>query len=377
MQQGRTSNLTTSELGSPAGDTLEISLFGPGYGESIAIHLGRGDWIIVDSCVTGRNRTPAALEYLNSIGVDPATAVKLVVATHWHDDHIRGLAELYRACRLAVFTCSQALQHEDLVTLAVMANDRPMMENSGMGEFFSVLKEVGRRNMPMRWAMADRPLWRRDGSIPCEVRALSPSDQVVTRGFKSVGQLITGGKVPKKRIMAPERNHGAVAIWIKVGSNTILLGADLLSSRTNDEGWGAVLASPHRDGGPAKVYKIAHHGAASADEPRIWSALLVDQPIAILTPFVRGNRALPTNRDIQRLRGQTDHVFATARNASTVTTFEKGPVGRTKREVLLSSRRLSTEAGHVRVRMSLDEPHGRVDLFGDAVPLSRAEAGAF
>jgi hypothetical protein len=34
---------------------------------------------------------PAAAEYLASIGVDPATSVRLIIATHWHDDDIAGL----------------------------------------------------------------------------------------------------------------------------------------------------------------------------------------------------------------------------------------------------------------------------------------------
>ena len=32
----------------PGIDTLEVSLFGYGVGESLAIHVGNGDWILVD-----------------------------------------------------------------------------------------------------------------------------------------------------------------------------------------------------------------------------------------------------------------------------------------------------------------------------------------
>jgi len=31
-------------------DEIEVSVFGPGYGESILVHLGAGKWVIVDSC---------------------------------------------------------------------------------------------------------------------------------------------------------------------------------------------------------------------------------------------------------------------------------------------------------------------------------------
>jgi len=37
-------------------DELEVSVFGPGYGESLAIHLGLGSWIIIDSCRHNQTR---------------------------------------------------------------------------------------------------------------------------------------------------------------------------------------------------------------------------------------------------------------------------------------------------------------------------------
>ena len=49
------------------------------------IHFGRGEWIVVDSCVD-REGNAAALSYLKLIGVDAARSVKTIVVTHWHDD---------------------------------------------------------------------------------------------------------------------------------------------------------------------------------------------------------------------------------------------------------------------------------------------------
>jgi hypothetical protein len=49
-------------------------LIGPGYGESIIVHLGDGEWMIVDSCVQRLdqgNPQSAAVAYLREIGVDP------------------------------------------------------------------------------------------------------------------------------------------------------------------------------------------------------------------------------------------------------------------------------------------------------------------
>lgn len=72
---------------SPGRDLIEVSIFGPGKGESVLVHLGQNQWIIVDSCIAPRTREIPALEYLDQIGVDASTQVRLIVATHAHDDH--------------------------------------------------------------------------------------------------------------------------------------------------------------------------------------------------------------------------------------------------------------------------------------------------
>ena len=47
----------------PAADELEVTVLGPGYGEAIVIHYGKGQWVIVDSCKFEKGET-APLVYL-------------------------------------------------------------------------------------------------------------------------------------------------------------------------------------------------------------------------------------------------------------------------------------------------------------------------
>ena len=101
----------------PGKNVFEITLFGPGYGESVVLHVGNGAWIVVDSCIDQKN-TPVAIDYLNRLGVDPAEAVTLVVATHWHDDHIRGMARLVAACTNAKFCCAGVLCRKEFLEVA-------------------------------------------------------------------------------------------------------------------------------------------------------------------------------------------------------------------------------------------------------------------
>ena len=73
---------------------LEVSLFGPGVGEAACVHLGQGKWLLIDSCLNPNSGEPASLEYLKSLGVNPASDVVLIVVSHWHDDHVRGITKI-------------------------------------------------------------------------------------------------------------------------------------------------------------------------------------------------------------------------------------------------------------------------------------------
>ena len=109
-----------SSLIPPQADEIEMTLFGPGYGECVLIHLGNHKWAIVDSCFN-RDHRPAVLAYLRNLGLNPSEAVSLIVATHWHDDHIRGMGEVVEVCDKAAFCCASALGAEEfLAALAAL-----------------------------------------------------------------------------------------------------------------------------------------------------------------------------------------------------------------------------------------------------------------
>jgi len=91
----------------PHTNEFEIVLFGPGYGESILLHVGGGRWVVIDSCLDG-SKNPVSLEYLTQIGVEPSGAIKAVIATHWDEDHIRGMTSILQRCPDAEFCCAGA-----------------------------------------------------------------------------------------------------------------------------------------------------------------------------------------------------------------------------------------------------------------------------
>jgi glyoxylase-like metal-dependent hydrolase (beta-lactamase superfamily II) len=121
-------------------DEIELSLFGPGFGESIVLHLGADFWVVIDSCLTSGNE-PSALQYLRSINVDPSDAIKLVIATHWHDDHMAGIGEVFRVSTNAKFVCSAALRGAEFRQL-IASSRRLMVDDTGVAELASIMETL-------------------------------------------------------------------------------------------------------------------------------------------------------------------------------------------------------------------------------------------
>lgn len=300
----------------PGQEEIEVSLFGPGYGESVLLHIGSNKWIIVDSCIDPFSGSPASLSYLRKINIDPGEAVKLVIATHWHDDHIRGLSTILKECKLAEFVCSVAQRSKEFLTLVSAYGTRLMMESTGVNEFYEILTILQQRNIPPKFAIADRCLWQHtpqpgEQSQSCAIHALSPSDASVLLAQMGISKLIPQAGETKRRIPALEPNHAAVVLLIKIGGDSILLGADLEETGNSGTGWVAIINSGTRPSGKASFFKVPHHGSVTADNSEIWSEILEPEPVSALTPFAMGNIFLPSREDVVRICKKTDKAFST------------------------------------------------------------------
>ena len=349
--------MNQNPLQCPASDEIEITVFGPGFGESIVIHAGNNEWVVVDSCIDSRVGRPAALAYLAEINVDPSTAVKLVVATHWHDDHIGGMSELVSECTSARFACSVALTRSEFLEVARVYTSRPLIvASAGPTEISQTLATLrARRQRPTR-AIADRPLIRMSravtGGLDWEVTALSPSDGEVQRFLASIASLLPPGipATTKSRLPNPEQNDLSVATWIKIGEIQILLGADLEEHGVADRGWTAVLASSTPPSGQASLFKIAHHGSANGHHDGIWSNMLIKSPMAVLTPWTLGGHDLPLPDDVQRIRNLTPNAYSTSRLKAPALQALPQAVTKTLREGNIKIRQSEPPTGYIRLR---------------------------
>src|SRR5258708_29371462 len=126
----------------PGASEVEVSVFGTGFGESIVVHLGENSWIVVDSCRSPTTRLPVPLEYLTRMGVNLAEHIALIVATHWDDDHIDGLAELFVEAKSAVFACPASLTAPEFETvLATVIGTRFLAGGPRAAEISAVMRE--------------------------------------------------------------------------------------------------------------------------------------------------------------------------------------------------------------------------------------------
>src|SRR4051812_26045765 len=98
----------------PSRNTAEITLIGTGggYGESCVIHLGNNHWIVVDCCVDPKKNSCLPLQYLENFKVDLKKDVKLIICTHWHNDHILGLSQLLEKCCSADLCFGRAIDRK-------------------------------------------------------------------------------------------------------------------------------------------------------------------------------------------------------------------------------------------------------------------------
>jgi hypothetical protein len=316
---------------------------------------------------------PVSISYLVELGVDLAHDVKLIVGTHWHDDHIRGFTQIVRRCRRARVALSMAFTERDFLSAMFLIEPRSMMRRSGMREFWELWNYLREEKRPPRFASADQLLWRRSNGLPAEAVALSPSDQDVAIALQRLRDLIdeaarTG---PLEFIQSLDPNAASVVTWIRVGPLVVLMGGDLESAVDPGRGWLAVLTTDAWQGSESTVFKVPHHGSDNAYEPRIWAEMLAGDPVAVVTPFVFMATRLPTAAQRAVIRGHTSRAYLTApadvgSAAHTYTSVVADMVDAATR----SFGTLEQRPGHLRVRADVDSGGTwSVDLFGPAAAL--------
>ncbi len=294
----------------PADDEIEITIFGPGYGEAIVVHLGDQNWMLVDSCLTPGTSEPASHTYLQQISV-PASGVKAIIASHWHDDHVRGISALVAHYVDAEFMLSHVFSDlEATAFLAAYSESFAPGLSRGSKELYSAVK--GRETvyfLNQRSSVLELTAQGRN----IRVSALSPTPAASAQSLAHFA-----GHVPKAPGVqighAPEikPNLEAVVLHIDFVDEAALLGSDLENNEAL--GWSAVVNDRWCANRPrSSTYKVAHHGSSTGDHPPIWANMLKPNPVVCLTPYSLAGQYLPTPDDKDRIRGCTPYAYISSR----------------------------------------------------------------
>ena len=343
----------------PALDEIEVTIFGPGYGEAIAVHLGNGIWLLVDSCVNPESKMPASEEYLDSIGVNESQ-VETIVASHWHDDHVRGISNLAAKYANAEFVISAVFNDKEATAfVSAYGGATSSSLTGGAKELFSTIK------------LRDKVSFALHKSIVMEkhgvrVTALSPMHGAFAQSLSNIGKYLAkkGDSINHAPALSP--NLEAVVLHIDLEDDAILLGSDL-EEHTN-YGWSAVI-SDHWSGArrPATAYKIAHHGGESGHCQELWRILLQPDPATGMTPWsLMGNR-LPTQEDQQRIKQNTTNAYISS-VASSRPVMDGSQLARL-RDMATNIKLVDAGFGAVRFRKKTGGRSWNTDLFGAAQKL--------
>jgi hypothetical protein len=246
----------------------------------------------------------------------------------------------------------------------------PLGEVRRTFELLELRRENGNPDYrPPELAVAHRTLDRFDaGNSHVTVTALSPSAQDHLNAI----QAFAGYFVPVDSVatgLSPiDQNHASVVVMIEIAGETLLLGADLETTKSQHTGWNAVVASTIRPQQTSQFFKIPHHGSSTSHSVAVWSRMLDPNVIAVLTPYTPSE--VPDEHEVQWLKARNTAIFATGL-PERIEIERRREVDKKIKAVTksFSSYQLPEEPGIVRLRKSPGEAW-QSELFGAAIALT-------
>ena len=356
----------------PKPNEIEVTVFGPGYGECIVIHIGSGKWAIIDSCLDDAFE-PASLSYLRSLGVSVETDVISVSASHWHDDHVKGLAKTIEVCRGARLSLGSALQSKEFLAFLYVHENQPVQKlDRGGTELLRCLEMLAQSGRIIKPLHEDTLIFDFDHGelahrLRVEMRALSPSGKQFAEFIQRVRDFPVDNKgQPKGRISEPSRNDLSVAMLLTIGDQGVLLGADLEQVADPKKGWKAVVESRRGRRPLSHVIKVPHHGSQNAHNMEVWKEMVDEQSWSVITPWRKGKYDLPRDSDVLRLKEYSSNCYVTS-------TGVQSPRRRYSRDIIkqIGATEVTFDTsiysgGRVTMRWVTGQPSPEVELSGGA-----------
>jgi hypothetical protein len=250
------------------------------------------------------------------MGVNPSESVKLIVCTHWHDDHILGISEILKACESADLCFARVNDKKKFLRLVGL--DYSKVGNIGSlsstKEFNECVEILESRKKGIKGAGPDRLLYSTSlkSSVVCEVFSLSPSDQAISNFDFEISELITEFGEPRKKIVIDSPNDKSVVLFLRLDKHKALLGADLEITDLSNTGWFDIINNSEiirKE--KASYFKIPHHGSENGYHDRIWLELLESDPNANLSPWNKAS-GLPSAEMIKKFQEHSSKLYITS-----------------------------------------------------------------
>lgn len=354
---------------------LKVIVFGRGYGESILIELENNEWMIVDCFNHPQTKEPVALSYLINIGLEPKKVLKKIVLTHFHQDHISGMATLIKAAAddATVFMPLALSSKEATKYYAELDVLHGYDHISGIKELADILDYMTKANRTIKKLKVDTNLHNGEDY---QVFALSPSDydcaqsqEIFISEITSVDANKKGDKLLPLSASKNSHNHYCVVlnIFSKKNKTSVLLGSDLEVGNSEQEGWtAAMIANMAPEKGSIEMVKVPHHGSENGYHKLTWDEYVIDDAVAVITEFTKSG--LPREEYIKVYKEHTSNLFATTQSKNKIA----NTLSPSALKILKSKNQLGTitnviqpnSFGYVEVIHSEQSPS--IELFHDA-----------
>ncbi|NPC42933.1 MBL fold metallo-hydrolase [Nocardioides sp. zg-1230] len=330
----------------PAEDEVQVAVLGRGVGESIVVHIGEDRWIVVDSFNMRDGDglvVPAALHYLDSIGVGMDRVVALVIS-HFDIDHVRGASRLFaETARDARLVLSGAMAAREFLAHLRLADRPGKGGDAGVRELRTLLALIdppGTGGRVLERCRRDQSLLRnlQGGSLTPTTYGMAPCEDTITEFTAQVAPILAGNA--PQTLPRPLLNRASAAIHLQVGDRAILLCGDLEHDDrigSQDRGWGGALLPLH--GNPATFVKLGHHGSQNGDHEDIWNRLTAADCVVAAAPYTAQVDSLPTEADIARIVSRGHTLYVAGATATPTETIESGTLGDLSRAGVKVSRR--------------------------------------
>jgi len=313
-------NLPSNEITPPKIDEFELTFFGPGYGESIVVHIPGIGWGIIDSCEFGpaTDRVVPPLQYLIYQQVE---SLAFLILTHPHEDHFKGMEQIIdhylgrikRVCRYAGEGARELAEY--MVRRGVKGTPGAV----SLSAVFKALKKAidngaeSRRLGAMTQVVPRKNALVNGRTIETEVLSLSPLAEdegayvdILRRAFQE-----QNGEI----ISIPDKDHNLIAsaIWISAGQVVALLGSDVEKGRSQSRGWRGIVGSVDTPDLAVKALKVPHHGSPNAYYEKAFEEHSRHGKItSVVTPNIRVNAHRPSEKVIDKIAIHSSHVGLTS-----------------------------------------------------------------